>query len=231
MTDLEAGTPPVFPEGARDFANVLSHYYRGEISRMISWRERIDLTTNWAIGVVAGMLSLSLSAPQREGGVLILAMVVVGLILVIESRRYRFFHVYRSRVRLLERSYYAAVLSRPPPPDPQPWMTALADDLRSPRFSLTLTQAIARRLRRNYYWILLILLGAWLVETTGGLGAIAESTTAAGIVRAWIDRAGIGAVPGWVVVPTLLACHAGMIWTMLVHRETPGELAHGDVHV
>ena len=38
-------------------------------------------------------------------GVLLFAMVLVLLLLVIESRRYRFFDVYRARVRRLERQY------------------------------------------------------------------------------------------------------------------------------
>jgi uncharacterized membrane protein len=35
------------------------------------------------------------------------AMVLAFFLLMIESRRYRFFDVYRSRVRRLERNYYA----------------------------------------------------------------------------------------------------------------------------
>ena len=57
------------------------------------------------------MLSVSLSTPTAHHGVILFAMVLVLLLLVIESRRYRFFDVYRTRVRRLERNYYAEVFS------------------------------------------------------------------------------------------------------------------------
>lgn len=75
------------------------------MARMMSWRDRLDRTTNWAITGVGAMLSLSLSSPQSHHGVLLFAMLLVFLLLFIESLRYRFFHVYRSRVRLIERNY------------------------------------------------------------------------------------------------------------------------------
>ena len=78
---------------------------------MAGWRDRIDRTTNWAITVVAAMLSLSLSTPTAHHGVLLFAMVLVLLLLVIEARRYRFFDVYRNRVRRLERNYFAQIFA------------------------------------------------------------------------------------------------------------------------
>src|SRR5215470_17101291 len=102
---------PIFPTNSVEFVNSLAHYYRGELSRMMSWRDRLDRTTNWAIAGVAAMLSVSLSSPQSHHGVLLFAMLLVFLLLNIESRRYRFFHVYRSRVRLIERNYYVRIFS------------------------------------------------------------------------------------------------------------------------
>ena len=94
---------PVFPSTSAEFITVLAHYQRAEIARMAGWRDRIDRTTNWAITVVAAMLSVSLSTPMAHHGVLLFAMVLVLLLLVIEARRYRFFDVYRNRVRRMER--------------------------------------------------------------------------------------------------------------------------------
>lgn len=95
--------PPVGPATSREAVTAVAHFYRGEISRMISWRDRLDVTTNWAIGAVAAMLSISLSSPDSHHAVLLFAMLIVYILLVIEARRYRFFHVYRCRVRMLER--------------------------------------------------------------------------------------------------------------------------------
>src|SRR5690349_22578540 len=156
---------PIFPTSSAEYVNSLSHYYRGELSRMMSWRDRLDRTTNWAITGVGAMLSVSLSSPQSHHGVLLFAMVLIFLLLCIESRRYRFFHVYRSRVRLIERNYYARIFSPREHLDPTHWMHQLSEDLRLPRFSITHRQAMARRLRRNYSWLFLILLLAWLLKT------------------------------------------------------------------
>lgn len=104
-------TAPVFPSTSTEFINLMAHYHRAEIARMAEWRDRIDRTTNWAITVVAAMLSVSLSTPAAHHGVLIFAMVLVLLLLVIEARRYRFFDVYRNRVRRIERNYFAQIFA------------------------------------------------------------------------------------------------------------------------
>ena len=105
-----ASDETVVPSGVP--VTVLVHYYRGELSRMISWRDRLDRTTNWAIGALAAMLSIALASQQAHHSVLLFAMMVIHVLLVIEARRYRFYHVYRARVRLLEREYFAGEFAR-----------------------------------------------------------------------------------------------------------------------
>jgi uncharacterized membrane protein len=112
---------PVFPGTRTEFITVLAHYHRAEIARMAGWRDRIDRTSNWAITVVGAMLSVSLSTPTAHHGVVLFAMVLVLLLLTIEARRYRFFDVYRSRVRRLERNYYAPLFA-PGIKDEDGWM-------------------------------------------------------------------------------------------------------------
>ena len=84
---------------SNEFVTTMSHYHRAEIQRMAGWRDRLDLTSNWAITVVAAMLSVSLSTATAHHGVLLFAMMLILLLLWIEARRYRFFDVYRARVR------------------------------------------------------------------------------------------------------------------------------------
>ncbi len=72
-----------YPTTSSEFITVVAHYYRGEIARMISWRDRIDRTSNWAITVVGAMLSLSLATPAGHHGVILFAMVLVLFLLVI----------------------------------------------------------------------------------------------------------------------------------------------------
>jgi uncharacterized membrane protein len=154
------------PTTSAEVSNVIAHFYRGEMGRMISWRDRIDRTTNWAITMVAAMLSLSLSTPRHSKEELIFAMLLTFLLLNIESRRYRFFDVYRTRVRLIERSYYACVFAGREPTLSDDWMQQLSNSLSKPGFVISLPQAMARRLRRNYAWIFVILLIAWIIKNT-----------------------------------------------------------------
>src|SRR3954454_12019564 len=137
------------PATSAELITVLAHYHRAEIGRMAGWRDRIDRTTNWAITVVAAMLSVSLSTPTAHHGVLLFAMLLVLLLLTIEARRYRFFDVYRARVRRLERHYYAQILA-PSPPTEQHCPRILGEDLPRPLFLIGRAEAMSRRLRRNY---------------------------------------------------------------------------------
>lgn len=223
---------PIFPTNSVEFVNSLAHYYRGELSRMMSWRDRLDRTTNWAIAASAAMLSVSLSSADSHHGVLLFAMLLVFLLLSIESRRYRFFHVYRSRVRLLERNYYARIFSPREMIDPAHWMNQLSDDLRLPRFSMSLSEAMARRLRRNYFWLFLIILLSWLLKTTAS--RLQVRTAEGQFIHStgeFFQNAALGAVPGWLVLVGILLFYFWMIYIMYRYRESSGELAYGEVHV
>jgi uncharacterized membrane protein len=187
------------PRTPSETLTVLAHFHRAEISRMAGWRDRIDRTTNWAITVIAAMLSVSLSTPTAHHGVLLFAMLLVLLLLSIEARRYRFFDVFRRRVRQLERHYYADVFDTRPDPGVA-WAELLAADLRHPVFHITLATAFARRLRRNYSWMFLILLLAWLLKISSARlqeAGRGEFIHTAGEI---VGNASLGPLPGWLVL-------------------------------
>lgn len=52
-TDIGERTGPPLSLTSSEKVNAVIHYYRGEMGRMTSWRDRIDRTSNWAITVVA----------------------------------------------------------------------------------------------------------------------------------------------------------------------------------
>jgi len=222
---------PGIPKTSSEFVTLIAHYYRAEMARMSGWRDRIDRTTNWAITVVGAMLSVSLATPTAHHGVLLFAMVLVLLLLVIESRRYRFFDVYRARVRLLERQYFARVFSVGGESD-SIWMRGLSDDLRKPVFLMGRGLAFSRRLRRNYIWMFLSVLVAWLLKIStpklmpdGTPGHFAHS------LAEWATGAAIGPVPGWIVVLGVAAFYCWIVYAALRRYAGEGELAIGDVHV
>jgi uncharacterized membrane protein len=222
---------PAFPSTPAEFITVLAHFHRAEIARMAGWRDRIDRTSNWAITVVAAMLSVSLSTPTAHHGVLVFGMLLVFLLLVIESRRYQFFDVFRFRVRTLERSYYAQILAPEPEPDGA-WAHILGEDLRRPLFRISHGQALSRRLRRNYGWMFLILLLAWLVKITSTkLQPSAAAVEFVPSLAEWLQNAAVGPVPGWVVITAVGAFYVWILYVAFRRLGPVGELAHGNVHV
>jgi len=228
----KVGLRPLLPTTATEHVNVLAHYHRAEVARMAGWRDRIDRTTNWAITVVGAMLSVSLSTPTAHHGVVLFAMLLVLLMLVIESRRYRFFDVNRTRVRRLERSYYAQVLSPAADMNEDDWARALAEDLRRPMFRMSQGQAFARRLRRNYIWMFLILLLAWLLKISSPkmqpAGTPVEFTLSPGV---WVSNATVGPIAGWLVIAGVAVFYGGLLYAALRPFKAEGEIAYGDVHV
>lgn len=194
-----------------EFVNTFAHYYRAEMQRAISWRDRLDRTTNWAIASAAGILSVSLNQPEKHHGLLIFTMALVFLLLVIESRRYRFFDVYRRRVRVFETAYYARIMAPLEGADEQQWLKDLGENLRAPQVALTMMEAMAHRLRRNYCWIFLILLAAWLLKVEGSLALTQILTRPADLHL----QAEVGWTPGWAVLALVLGFHAWLVYIML----------------
>jgi uncharacterized membrane protein len=207
---------------------VLVHYYRGELTRVMSWRDRLDRTTNWAIGALAAMLSISLASEEAHHSVLLFAMVLIHVLLIIEARRYRFYHVYRGRLRLLEREYFASVFASEVNAR-YIGFKALSEDLREPRFTITLLQAMARRLQRNYAWIFLVVLLAWLVKTTS---AVSDGRTRlVHSMHEFLSNAAVAGIPGAAVIVGIALLYVWLIFVMVRFDIVDADLGPGKVHV
>ncbi len=221
----------LFPSTRSEYITVLAHYHRAEIARMAGWRDRIDLTTNWALTVVAALLSVSLSTPTAHHGVVLFALLIVMLLLRIEARRYRFFDVYRTRVRRLERNYYAQILAPLPEGEPN-WASILGEDLRRPVFLISAQEAMSRRLRRNYGWMFVILLLAWgLKITSAKLQHGAGTEEASFSFGETLRNAALGPAPGWLVIAAVAVFYGWLLYLALRRFQRSGELIYGNVHV
>ena len=221
---------PIFPKTSTEYVNTIAHFYRGEMGRMVSWRDRLDRTTNWAVGAAAAMLSIALSSPDAHHGVLLFSIVVVFLLLWIESRRYRFYDVFRTRVRLLERHYYANIFNPRAQIDADQRMSQLSAHLRSPSFSITYYQAMGRRLRRGYCWIFIILLIAWLIKVTAGLmRSFDDGAPPEALLASLLRDAAVGYVPGGFVLGAIAVLYGWMGYIMVKFGSSNGE--NGDEKV
>jgi uncharacterized membrane protein len=174
--------------------NSLIHLYRGELGRMVSYRSRLDTTTNWAVVTTAAVTTFALGEPNVSHSIFLFAMFLNYFFLHLETRRFRVYELSHQRVRILERYFYGEMLGQPP--DPQ-WRTTLARDLQQPRSPVTRLNALGWRVRRNYIWIYGAVLFAWLMK----LSAVASPVTLTSLARA----ANVGTVSGgWVVVGVAL---------------------------
>lgn len=217
---------PTLPTSSAEAATVMTHYYRAEMTRMNAWRARLDLTSNWSITVVAALLSVSLSTPTAHHGLALFGMVIILLLLCVEARRYRFYDVYRMRIRQFERHYFGQFFQADPKGGPEPWLVMLAQDLRHPKFRITMMLALRRRLRRNYIWMFLILLCAWLVKIASPdlqQNAIIDPT---GPFATIVGHAAIGPLPGWSVLTLIAGFYATLGFACLRGKDRGGDEVH-----
>ena len=158
-------------------------------------------------------------------------MLLVSLLLFVEARRYRFFDVYRTRVRLFEREYFAELMA-PSDAAARDWLAILAEGLRRPVFRIGLLSAVSRRLRRNYIWMYLILLLAWLLKVTSTkLQPDATTLDRLQSLQRVVANAALGPMPGWVVFVAVLLFYLWLVWAAMRPRHRAGEMVYGNVHV
>lgn len=192
-----------YPLTRLEYMNVMVHFYRGEVHRSTVWRQRLDATTNWAVVTMAGMLSFTFASAANPHLVLLLSNFVILAYLLIEARRYRYFEVYRARVRMLEENFLIPVITRQLESPMVTWREMVAMDLDLPKYKTTLIEAVGFRLRRNYTHIFLIILGAWFVK-------ILIHPVPMESMREFWGRLGVGFVPGGVVLAMGVAFYTAL---------------------
>ncbi|MEP7133528.1 MAG: DUF2270 domain-containing protein [Chloroflexota bacterium] len=185
-----------------EFVTAMVHLFRAEIQRANVWRQRLDTTTNWAVVATGATLSVSFSQPNVHHGVIILNTLLITWFLFIEARRYRYYELWSYRVRLMETDFFAAMLVPPFHPSPE-WAESLAENLLSPSFPISMWEAFGRRLRRNYFWIYIILGAAWI-------GKSYLFPQPALSLPEFIARGAVGPIPGHITI-TLGAVYYGFL--------------------
>lgn len=194
-SDKQKSNPTAIPQklSPAEFNTAMVHFYRGEIQRSNVWRNRLDATTNWAVITTGATLSFVFSSPDNPPFVIPINSILVAIFLFMEARRYRYYEVWASRVRVLETGYFATMLShRSIAPDKE-WADHLSADLLSPHFTISTWEAIGRRLRSNYIWIFILLALSWSLK-------VYIHPYPAPTLDVFIQRAQVGLAPGWLVI-------------------------------
>lgn len=175
-----------------EFTTAMVHFYRGEIQRSNTWRNRLDTTTNWAVLTTGATLSFVFSSPTNPAFVIPINSILVAIFMFMEARRYRYYEVWAKRVRVLETGYFAPMLSPRNLPKDQEWADHIASDLISPHFTISELEAVGRRLRGNYIWIFVLLALSYMLK-------IYLHPFPAPNLDTFFNRAEVGLVPGWFV--------------------------------
>ena len=175
-----------------EFNTAMIHFYRGEVQRSNTWRNRLDTTTNWAVLTAGATLSFVFSSQSNPHFVIPINSILVAIFLLMEARRYRYYEIWSSRVRIIETGYFAQLLAPESVPTDESWAEHLAADLITPHFTITEWEAVGRRLRRNYLWIFALLALSWNLK-------VYLHPLPARDFNAFIERATVGIVPGWAV--------------------------------
>lgn len=213
--DTSDSVPVLVDRFEGELPTLLGHLYRGEVDRTNSWRDRLDRTTNWAVTIIAALLTFVFSGTDNPHYLLLIGMVTVALFHVVETRRYLMYDVWRARVRLLEEDVFAPTVDPSAGPEHADWRRELGTDLRRPAVKTPFAEAYARRLRRVYLPLLFVLLVAWVARVT----VFAPGTDP-------LAAAAVVDVPGTLVVAVVALGYAAAIAVAYWPRErrAKGEL-------
>ena len=212
---LEIQHQPLFDPS---YVNALSHFYRGELGRMMVWRQRLDTTTTWAITTTSTICTVAFSFRTVPHLIFLFNLAIVTVMLWIEARRYRFYDAFRARVRLLEAHFLVPMMMQRNDMLQGNWKELLCEDLILPAFKISTFEAVGRRLKRNYVFLYVILQAAWLAKIF--VHAPEPVNSWSGLYAALA----VGEVPGWIVATLFLVTFVAVVGIAIyISRTTTGE--------
>jgi uncharacterized membrane protein len=146
------------------YVNAMSHFYRGELARIMVWRQRLDMTTTWAITSTTTIITVAFSFHDIPHIIFFFNLALVWIMLWIEGRRYRFYDAFRGRVRMLEAHFLVPMVSQSDRLLDAEWRRLVCEDLILPSFKISALEAVSRRLKRNYVFIFAVIMVAWVLK-------------------------------------------------------------------
>jgi uncharacterized membrane protein len=216
-------TPPRFDNA---YVTAMSHFYRGEMGRIMAWRARLDPTTNWAITATSSIFTVAFSIERVPHIIFFFNIAIVWVMLWIEARRYRFYDAFRARVRMLEAHFLVPIVAQNTMLLQGEWQKLVCEDLLLPSFKISIFESVGRRLKRNYVFIFMIILAAWVTKIF--LHANPPITSFASFYQAMAVGTSI---PSWLVAIVFLGTFTSVISiTIYIARKTTGEISEFGAH-
>jgi len=202
------------------YVNAMIHFYRGELGRIMVWRQRLDQTTQWSIASTTTIITVAYSFRDIPHIIFFFNLAIVAIMLWIEARRYRFYDAFRGRVRMLETHFLVPMISQSDRLLDGQWRRLVCEDLVLPSFKMSPLEAVARRLRRNYAFILAVILFAWILKIV--MHAQPAITGWKSLYLAF----GADEIPPWLNLAIFVGAAAAVVWlAVIVAARTSGEVS------
>jgi uncharacterized membrane protein len=207
------------------YVNAMSHFYRGELGRIMVWRQRLDITTNWAITSSTAIITISFSTRDVPHIIFFFNLAIVWGMLWIEARRYRFYDAFRARVRMLEAHFLVPMVMENRQMLQGEWKKLVCEDLILPRFKISKFEAVGRRLKRNYVFIFVLIMVAWVTKI------FLHATAPIDSIRSFYWAMAVGHIPSWLVAAIFIGTFVTVIGiTIYVGKKTTGEISEFGTH-
>ena len=207
------------------YVNAMSHFYRGEMGRIMVWRQRLDITTNWAITSSTAIITIAFSNAGVPHIIFFFNLAIVWVMLWIEARRYRFYDAFRARIRMLEAHFLVPMVMENRDLLQGEWKKLVCEDLILPCFKISKLEAIGRRLKRNYVFIFILILVAWVTKIF--LHAPKAMEGPLDFYRALR----VGHIPSWLVAFIFVSTFVSVIAiTIYVSKKSSGEISEFGTH-
>src|SRR3954463_3120973 len=207
------------------YVNAMSHFYRGELGRSMVWRQRLDVTTNWAITSSTAIITIAFSTREVPHIIFFFNLAIVAVLLWIESRRYRFYDAFRARVRMLEAHFLVPMVMENRELLQGEWKKLVCEDLILPSFKISRLEAVGRRLKRNCVFIFILIMVAWVTKI------FLHATMTLDGLPAFYRALRIGHIPSWLVAAIFVATLVSVIGiTIYVGKKTTGEVSEFRTH-
>lgn len=207
------------------YVNAMSHFYRGELSRIMVWRQRLDTTTNWAVTSSTAIITIAFSNAGVPHLIFFFNLAIVWIMLWIEARRYRFYDAFRARVRMLEAHFLVPMVMENRHLLQGEWKKLVCEDLILPSFKIGKLEAVGRRLKRNYVFIFILIMIAWVMKI------FLHATEPIDSVGAFYRALRVGHIPSWLVAIIFVGTLVVVIGiAVYVGRKSSGEISEFGSH-
>jgi len=207
------------------YVNAMSHFYRGEMGRIMIWRQRLDVTTNWAITSSTAIITIAFSTREVPHIIFFFNLAIVSVLLWIEARRYRFYDAFRARIRMLEAHFLVPMVMENRDMLQGEWKKLVCEDLILQCFKISKLEAIGRRLKRNYVFIFILILVAWVTKI------FLHAPAAMNSVPSFYHALRVGHIPSWLVAFVFVGTFVGVIGiTIYVGQRSSGEISEFGTH-